>query len=89
MPASRDSLGEVTDRALEVLRVLATGDTYQEAADALFVSVSTVRWHVDHAYHALEVHNLQQALLAAGIVTIAPAAGTGATAKGPGRKSHP
>jgi non-specific serine/threonine protein kinase len=51
-PASRDSLPAnhflLTGRELEVLRLLATGRTNVEIADALFVSPGTVRNHVSN-----------------------------------------
>ena len=37
---------DFTDRELDVLRLLAEGMTDKEIADALFVSVTTVRYHV-------------------------------------------
>jgi DNA-binding CsgD family transcriptional regulator len=43
----------LTPREREVLCLLATGRTYQEVADALFVSFATVRTHVQHIYAKL------------------------------------
>ncbi|MFO7633480.1 MAG: tetratricopeptide repeat protein [Caldilinea sp.] len=45
----------LTDRELEVLRLLAEGLTYQEVADRLIVSVNTVRYHVKAIYGKLGV----------------------------------
>ena len=70
MPTSCDARGELTPRAREVLRTLATGLSNEEAARALFVSPRTVHEHLWRAYRALGVHNLQSALLAAGIVRV-------------------
>ena len=39
---------DFTDRELEVLRLLAEGLTDREIADALFISVTTVRYHVSN-----------------------------------------
>ena len=39
---------ELTERELEVLRLLAEGLTDKEIADELFVSVTTVRYHVNN-----------------------------------------
>ncbi len=40
--------GDLTERELEVLRLLAEGLTDKEIADRLFVSVTTVRYHVNN-----------------------------------------
>jgi LuxR family maltose regulon positive regulatory protein len=45
----------LTDRELEVLRLMAEGLTYQEVADRLIVSVNTVRYHVKSLYGKLGV----------------------------------
>ena len=39
---------ELTDREMEILRLLAEGMTDREIADELFLSVTTVRYHVSH-----------------------------------------
>jgi DNA-binding CsgD family transcriptional regulator len=43
----------LTHRELEVLRLLATGSTYQQMAAHLVVSEETVRTHVKHVLHKL------------------------------------
>ena len=62
--------GRLTPMQERVLRMRATGLSAQEVAASLFVCPSTVRMHHEQAYRTLNAHNLQQALLAAGIVTI-------------------
>jgi LuxR family maltose regulon positive regulatory protein len=52
----------LTDRELEVLRLLAGGMKYRDIAETLFVSVNTVRYHVKAIYGKLEVHNRTQAV---------------------------
>ena len=39
---------EFTERELEILRLLAEGMTDKEIAEAVFVSVTTVRYHVNN-----------------------------------------
>lgn len=39
---------EITDREMEVLRLLSEGMTDREIADSLFLSVTTVRYHVNN-----------------------------------------
>ena len=53
---------ELTDREQEVLRALAGGAAYKEAADQLVISVDTVRSHVRALYKKLQVHNVAAAV---------------------------
>jgi DNA-binding CsgD family transcriptional regulator len=53
MPAQRDGL---TEREVEVLRLVAHGRTNQEVAMLLVVSPHTVRKHLENAYAKLGVH---------------------------------
>lgn len=48
---------ELTFRELGVLEQLASGITYQQAADNLNISLGTVRKHVEHLYRKLRVDN--------------------------------
>lgn len=52
---SRDE--DLTDRELEVLRLVAAGLGNQEIARGLFVSVATVKTHLVHAFRKLGVDN--------------------------------
>ena len=55
----------LTERELDVLRELATGKVYKQAASALGVSVSTVRNHAHNAYRKLRVADRTQAVMQA------------------------
>ncbi|HEY3006613.1 MAG TPA: LuxR C-terminal-related transcriptional regulator [Micromonosporaceae bacterium] len=59
-PASDDALSE---RELEVLRLLATGLTGPEIAQRLFVSVNTLRTHTRHIFTKLDVTTRRAAVL--------------------------
>jgi LuxR family maltose regulon positive regulatory protein len=52
----------LSDRELDVLRLMAEGLTYNEVAKRLFVSVNTVRTHVKAIYGKLGVSNRTQAI---------------------------
>jgi non-specific serine/threonine protein kinase len=52
----------LTPREREVLCLLATGRTYEEVAEALFVSFATVRTHVQHVYAKLGCHSRHEAV---------------------------
>ena len=53
---------DLTAREQDVLRALATGLTYQEAADQLGVGLETVRTHVRSLYRKLQVHTVGEAV---------------------------
>ena len=53
----------LTERELDVLRLLAHGRNNQEIADALVVSLPTVRSHVNHILNKLQLENRSQAIL--------------------------
>jgi LuxR family maltose regulon positive regulatory protein len=46
----------LSERELEVLRLLNTPLSQPEIADRLYVSINTVRSHVKHIYEKLDVH---------------------------------
>ncbi len=58
-------LEPLTERELEVLRLMATGLKYKEIATRLFISLNTVRYHVKALYGKLNVNNRTQAIAAA------------------------
>ncbi len=47
----------LTSRETEILSQLAEGSSYQEIGDALFLSISTVRYHIGNIYRKLHVHS--------------------------------
>jgi LuxR family maltose regulon positive regulatory protein len=52
----------LTDRELEVLRLLAEGFSNKTIADKLFVAPSTVKQHLKHVYDKLDVHSRTRAV---------------------------
>ena len=58
-------LAKLTPREVEVLGLIAQGKTNSQISEALFISESTARKHVENIYSKLEVKNRPQAMLAA------------------------
>jgi LuxR family transcriptional regulator, maltose regulon positive regulatory protein len=65
-PAKPDSKGKpevlLSERELEVLRLLAKGLTYEEIGRELFLSLNTVQFHVKNIYGKLLVNKRVQAI---------------------------
>jgi DNA-binding CsgD family transcriptional regulator len=55
----------LTKREIEVLSLIAQGNSSKEAADALYVSKRTVDFHLANIYDKLQVNNRVQAFRAA------------------------
>ncbi|GIK71355.1 MAG: DNA-binding response regulator [Chloroflexota bacterium] len=55
--APADPLETLTEREREVLQLLASGKTYQEIADTLFISVKTVDFHRTNLMRKLNLAN--------------------------------
>jgi LuxR family maltose regulon positive regulatory protein len=55
----------LTDREMDVMRLIAEGLKYQEIAGRLFISLNTVRFYVKEIYSKLNVNNRTQAIEAA------------------------
>jgi LuxR family maltose regulon positive regulatory protein len=60
----------LSERELEVLRLVAGGLTNQEIADELVIAVSTVKSHTNHIYGKLGVKNRTQAIARAGALRL-------------------
>lgn len=61
-PANEELLSE---REIEVLRLLATGQSYKEVGQNLFLSLNTVQFHVKSIYRKLLVNKRGHAILKA------------------------
>jgi predicted ATPase/DNA-binding CsgD family transcriptional regulator len=55
----------LTDRELEVLRLVAKGYSNQDIAHYLYIGVSTVKKHINHIYDKLDTKNRTQAVAVA------------------------
>jgi LuxR family maltose regulon positive regulatory protein len=65
-PRTQPLVEPLTERELEVLRLLATALSTAEIADELFISVGTVRSHTKRIYAKLNVHRRSDAAQRAG-----------------------
>jgi len=54
--------GMLSQREVEVLRLVAEGRTNQEIADHLFISLNTVKTHVRHIFQCLDARNRAEAI---------------------------
>ena len=62
----------LSEREVEVMQHLAAGQTYQEIAQSLFISVNTVKTHLRNIYGKLEVSNRRQATTKAKALNLLP-----------------
>jgi DNA-binding CsgD family transcriptional regulator len=62
-----DVVGAVrlTEREAQVLRLIARGCTYAQAAERLGMSANTVGTHIKNAYRKLDVHSAAAAVMRA------------------------
>jgi two-component system, NarL family, response regulator LiaR len=61
--ASRAPHEELTEREMEVLRLIAKGKSNQEVADELFIGIKTVKFHVTNILAKLGVEDRTQAAI--------------------------
>ena len=64
-PQSSALVESLTDRELDVLRLVAAGRSNQEIAETLVIAVSTVKKHINNLYGKLAVQTRTQALVRA------------------------
>ena len=64
-PAPPAGLDELTERELDVFRLLARGLSNAEIGEELFITDTTVKTHVTHVLHKLELRDRVQAVVLA------------------------
>ena len=65
LPTKGATLSVLTPRELDVLRLLASGCSYWQAARRLGISPHTVVSHIKNAYRKLDVHTAAAAVMRA------------------------
>lgn len=60
-PSAKEEFG-LTDREIDVLRLLVNGDSYKMIAAGLKISIDTVRAHIKNIYEKLHVNSMTQAV---------------------------
>src|SRR5262249_28834787 len=61
-PATHPVPDFLSEREIEVLRLVAAGLSNSEIAEGMVVALSTVKWHLKNIYAMLNVHNRAQAI---------------------------
>ena len=62
----------LSNREIEVLKLIAEGLTNQEIAQKLYLSTSTVKAHTYNLYSKLDVHSRTQAVAKARMLGVLP-----------------
>ena len=57
----------LSEREVEVMRLLCRGRTKRYIAETLYLSEDTVRWHAKQLYRKLDVHSKQELIDLVGI----------------------
>jgi DNA-binding NarL/FixJ family response regulator len=55
----------LSERELDVLKCLVAGDSYKMVADKCYISISTVRFHINNIYRKLAVNSKSEAVIKA------------------------
>jgi len=56
---------QISDREMDILRCLTNGDSYKMIADKCFISIGTVRTHINSIYKKLHVNSKSEAVIKA------------------------
>jgi LuxR family transcriptional regulator, maltose regulon positive regulatory protein len=64
-PKDETLIEALSEREVEVLRLIAQGMKYEEIAEALVITLNTVRFHVKQIYRKLDVNNRTNAIATA------------------------
>lgn len=60
----KNSIGNLTPRQLDIIRLIANGNSYKQTGSLLSISVNTVRKHVNNACLKIGVDTRMQLVMA-------------------------
>lgn len=60
-----DEINNLTQREKEILALITEGKSNPEIAEALIISIHTVKAHIENIFRKLNVHNKVQAAICA------------------------
>lgn len=72
LPADLELVEQLTDRELDILRLMAEGLTFAEICHRLVLGLNTVRFHAKNIYGKLAVHHRAQAVARAHALGLLP-----------------
>ncbi|MDP4246613.1 MAG: LuxR C-terminal-related transcriptional regulator, partial [Bacteroidota bacterium] len=61
-PAPAEEIGKLSARELEVLQMLAKGNSYKMIAAECNITIETVRTYIKRIYEKLQVHSAREAI---------------------------
>jgi len=64
-PGGQESSGMLSEREMEVLKLMATGASNKQIADAIHISTRTIQGHLSHILYKLRVSSRTEALVRA------------------------
>lgn len=62
----------LSERELEILQLIAAGQSNEEIAQTLVIALGTVKKHINNIYGKLDVHSRTQALVQAKALNLLP-----------------
>ena len=62
---SKNNEYALSNRELDIIKCLVNGDSYKMIADACFISIGTVRCHINSVYKKLQVNSKSEAVIKA------------------------
>lgn len=65
VPVENNEQYALSDRELDILKCLVNGDSYKMIGYACYISIGTVRFHINNIYKKLHVNSKSEAVIKA------------------------